>query len=357
MKIATVIGARPQFIKAWPLSRALRAAGCTEHIIHTGQHYDYRMSEVFFQELDIPRPDVNLEVGSGSHGRQTGLMLERIEQAFLARKPDWVLVYGDTNSTLAAAVAAAKLHLPIAHVEAGLRSFNRLMPEEVNRVLTDHVSTLLLCPTRTAVDNLAREGITTGVHQVGDVMLDALCAARDLARTRSGVLTTLGLVPKSYLVATVHRAENTDDPARLRALLGTLAELDLPVVLPLHPRTRGILEKTMPDLLIAARTRIRLVDPLGYLDMVALTAQSRTVLTDSGGLQKEAHWLGVPCITLREETEWVETVQAGANFLVGTSPARIRDAYARTRDLALPLATNGHSAARQIVRLLELGAA
>jgi UDP-GlcNAc3NAcA epimerase len=353
MKIATVIGARPQFIKAWPLSRALRAAGCTEHIIHTGQHYDYQMSEVFFQELDIPRPNVNLEVGSGPHGRQTGLMLERIEQEFVAQKPDWVLVYGDTNSTLAAALAAAKLHLPIVHVEAGLRSFNRRMPEEVNRVLTDHVSALLFCPTPTAVDNLRREGITAGVHLVGDVMLDALCTARELGRTRSRVLATLGLAPKSYLVATVHRAENTDDPARLRALLTTFAQLDRPVVLPLHPRTRGILERTMPDLLAEARHRLRLIDPVGYLDMVTLTADAATVLTDSGGLQKEAFWLGVPCLTLREETEWVETVSAGANFLAGTDPARIQSAYARCRGLALPAANNEQSAAQQIARLLQ----
>jgi len=353
MKITTVIGARPQFIKAWPLSRALRAAGWDEYIVHTGQHYDYQMSEVFFKELDIPRPNANLEVGSGPHGRQTGLMLERIEQEFLARKPDWVLVYGDTNSTLAAAVAAAKLHLRVAHVEAGLRSFNRSMPEEVNRVLTDHVSALLFCPTPTSVENLRREGITAGVHLVGDVMLDALCMARELGRTRSRILAALGLASRSYFLATVHRAENTDDPARLRALLTTFAHLDCPVLLPLHPRTRGILERTMPDLLAEARNRLHLIDPVGYLDMVTLTADAATVLTDSGGLQKEAYWLGVPCITLREETEWVETVAAGANLVTGVARDRIEDALARFRGRRLPVVTNERSAVQAILQLLN----
>lgn len=357
MKIATVIGARPQFIKAWPLSRALRAAGCTEYIVHTGQHYDYQMSEVFFQELDIPRPDANLEVGSGPHGRQTGLMLERIEHEFVTQQPDWVLVYGDTNSTLAAAVAAAKLHLPIAHVEAGLRSFNRRMPEEVNRVLTDHVSTLLLCPTPTSMENLRREGLTEGVHLVGDVMLDALCVARELGRTRSRVLATLGLAPKSYLVATVHRAENTDDPVRLRALLTTFAQLDRPVVLPLHPRTRGILERTMPDLLAEARSRLRLIDPVGYIDMVTLTADAATVLTDSGGLQKEAFWLGVPCITLREETEWIETVATGANIVTGIADEKIRRALVDFHGRRFPVVANERSAVREILRLLGASSA
>ena len=352
MKIVTVIGARPQFIKAWPLSRALRAAGIEEYIIHTGQHYDYLMSEVFFQELDIPKPDCNLEVGSGPHGRQTGLMLDRIEQVLLAQKPDWLLVYGDTNSTVAAALAAAKLHIPVAHVEAGLRSFNRRMPEEVNRVLTDHVSARLFCPTPTAVENLAREGITTGVHQVGDVMLDALTSAKVLADTRSTILATLGLQPQTYAVATVHRAENTDQPDQLRSLLATFASLDLPIVLPIHPRTRHILENTLPEVLAKARSQIRLINPLGYLDMVNLTQHAATVLTDSGGLQKEAFWLGVPCITLREETEWVETVAVGANLLAGTSPDRIQQAWHQLRGRRFSAVANERSAVQSIVPLL-----
>jgi UDP-N-acetylglucosamine 2-epimerase len=327
MQIVTVIGARPQFIKAWPLSRALRAQGIREYIVHTGQHYDYQMSEVFFQELDIPRPDCNLEVGSGSHGRQTGLMLERIEQVLLEQKPQWVLVYGDTNSTIAAALAAAKLHIPVAHVEAGLRSFNRRMPEEINRVVTDHLSELLLCPTPTSVRNLATEGVTRGVHLVGDVMHDALLDAASHPTAAPGTLERLGVAPKSYVAATIHRAENTDNPANLRGILKALGDLEMPAIVPIHPRTRHILEQRMPEDYQAAQQRIRFLEPLGYIDMVRLVQGARAVFTDSGGLQKEAFWLGVPCVTLREETEWVETVSAGANHLAGTSPARIASAW------------------------------
>lgn len=352
MKIVTVIGARPQFIKAWPLSTALRAAGWSERIIHTGQHYDAQMSDVFFEELGIPRPDVNLEVGSGAHGAQTGRMLEKIEQDFLKHKPDWVLVYGDTNSTLAAALAAAKLHVPLAHVEAGLRSFNRRMPEEVNRVLTDHVSQLLFCPTTTSVENLRREGIVSGVHAVGDVMLDALCSAVELAGRRSTILATLGLTRQSYLLATVHRAENTDDPGRLRELLSTFTTCPLPVVLPLHPRTRGILERGMAKELAEAGSKLRLIEPVGYLDMVALTANASTVLTDSGGLQKEAFWLGVPCITLREETEWVETVAAGANVVTGVGREKIHQALADFNGRRFSATANERSAVHEVLRLL-----
>ena len=265
VKIVSVVGARPQFVKAGPVSAALRARH-HEILVHTGQHYDDNMSAVFFQELGIPAPDHHLGIGGGAHGAMTGRMLAAIEEVLLAERPDRVLVYGDTNSTLAAALAAAKLHVQVAHVEAGLRSFNRAMPEEINRVLTDHVSALLLCPSGTAVRNLAAEGITRGVHEVGDVMSDALLAAAAAARARSAVLARLGLDEGGYYLATVHRAENTDDPARLGAILGALGDLDAPVVLPLHPRTRGVIERTG----LAPAPSVRVVEPVGYLDMVRL---------------------------------------------------------------------------------------
>jgi UDP-N-acetylglucosamine 2-epimerase len=273
------------------------------------------MSAVFFEELAIPTPEINLGVGSGRHGEQTAAMLSGIEAVLLAEKPDWTLVYGDTNSTLAGALAAAKLHIPVAHVEAGLRSFNRAMPEEINRLLTDHVSTLLLCPSQAAVDNLAAEGVTGGVHLVGDVMADALLAAQERAAAHSMILEKLGLQPGGYLLATVHRAENTDDPLRLAEILGALQECGETVVFPAHPRTRPRLGPTAANL--------RVIEPVGYLDMVRLEAAARLILTDSGGVQKEAYWLGTPCITLRDETEWVETVQAGWNRLTGADRAAI----------------------------------
>ncbi len=326
MKVLTVVGARPQFVKAWPTSAALRAAGVEEIVVHTGQHYDERMSGQFFTELGLAPPSVNLGVGSGAHGAQTGRMLELIERELEAAKPDWLLVYGDTNSTLSGALAAAKLHIPVAHVEAGLRSFNRRMPEEINRVLTDHVSARLFCPSQKAADNLSREGISAGVHIVGDVMYDALLHFSAVAERQSAIHHTLGLARGNYHLATIHRAENTDDPERLRTLIATLAALDRPCVLPLHPRTRAFLERTggMPH----SRT-LHLLEPVGYLDMLALTRHAHVVFTDSGGLQKEAYWLGTRCITLREETEWVETLQHDWNQLAGTDPARIRAAFQR----------------------------
>lgn len=322
MKILTVVGARPQFIKAAPLSRALRQSGYTEFLVHTGQHYDHAMSEVFFDELQMAPPDLNLEVGSGSQGWQTGQMLAAVENTIQQQAPDCVLVYGDTNSTLAGALAACKLHIPIAHVEAGLRSFNRSMPEEHNRVLTDHCSDLLLCPTQTAVDNLTNEGIRSGVHLVGDVMMDSLLFASQQAKSRSKILSQLGFSENSYLLATVHRAENTDNIERLSNILSAFNNLVEPVVLPLHPRTRKALE--LLDYIPAPH--VRLIDPVGYLDMVQLEQAARIILTDSGGVQKEAYWLGVPCITLRNETEWVETVKAKWNILVGAESERIVDA-------------------------------
>ncbi|WP_210485557.1 non-hydrolyzing UDP-N-acetylglucosamine 2-epimerase [Microvirga antarctica] len=313
LSVLTVVGARPQFIKAAPVSHALAAHGnIREILVHTGQHFDAAMSDVFFQELDIPPPAHNLEVNSLGHGAMTGRMLEKLEEVMIAEKPDWVLIYGDTNSTVAGALAAAKLHIPVAHVEAGLRSFNRKMPEEINRVMADHVSNLLLCPTRTAVANLAREGITHGVHHVGDVMYDVTIAAVERARERSDILTRHGLTPKTYAVATIHRAENTDDPAQLAKVIAWLSERgkDTPIVMPLHPRTRKLMEKSGLN-----PAGIRIIEPLGYLDMAWLTHNSAAVFTDSGGLQKEAYFHRVPCVTLRDETEWVETVQAGWNRL------------------------------------------
>lgn len=329
LKILTVVGARPQLVKAAMLSRAVAqhnrqpsGTPVCEEIIHTGQHYDPAMSQVFFDEMQIPRPSVNLAVGSGRHGETTGRMLAGIEREILDRKPDWVLVYGDTNSTLAAALAAVKLHVPVVHVEAGLRSFNREMPEEINRVLTDHVSALLFCPTRAALSNLAAEGITEGVHHVGDVMYDAALAFGKVARERSSILAQLELEPKQYCLATVHRAENTDDRQRLAGILHGLDELaaTCPVVLPLHPRTRKCIQQHgLED----RCGRIRTIHPVPFLDMVQLEQEAKTILTDSGGVQKEACFHGVPCVTLRDQTEWVETVEAGWNQVVGADPARI----------------------------------
>ncbi|MDN7025472.1 UDP-N-acetylglucosamine 2-epimerase (non-hydrolyzing) [Methanoculleus sp. FWC-SCC1] len=325
MKIVSVVGARPQFIKCAPVSRELRRRH-EEVLVHTGQHYDHGMSDVFFEELSIPKPDYNLHIGSGNQGQQTGAMLAAIEDVLLKEKPDWVLVYGDTNSTLAGALAAAKLHIPVAHVEAGLRSFDRAMPEEINRVLTDHVSDLLFCPTETAVKNLAAEGITRGVHHVGDVMLDALLYNRTIAEERSQILATLDLTEKGYLVATVHRQSNTDDPRALGSIVDAFTALDEPLVLPLHPRTAKYLREYNLYDRLAAAPHVRIVEPLGYLDMLQLLAGARLVLTDSGGVQKEAYMLEVPCVTLRENTEWVETVEDGWNVLVGTDTAAITDA-------------------------------
>lgn len=320
MKIVTIIGARPQFIKAAAVSRLLRRQH-TEILVHTGQHYDSNMSDVFFEELVIPRPEVHLNIGSGSHGVQTGAMLAKIEAVLNSERPDWVLVYGDTNSTLAGALAAAKLHIPIAHVEAGLRSFNRAMPEEVNRVLTDHVSNCLLCPSQTAVDNLAVEGIKKNVYMVGDVMYDALLFGITQASQNATILSDLGLQPGRYLLATVHRAENTDDPNRLCEILSAFNQIDTPVIFPVHPRTRARLNQLSTQAPIAPH--VRLIDPVGYLDMVTLEQSAQMILTDSGGIQKEAYWLGVPCVTMRDETEWVETVKLGCNILVGASAKQI----------------------------------
>lgn len=322
MKIVSIVGARPQFIKAAALSRVLRQRH-QEILVHTGQHYDYEMSGIFFDGLDLPAPDVNLEVGSSSHGAQTGAMLKGIEDVLLAERPDCLLIYGDTNSTLAGALAASKLGVPVAHVEAGLRSFNRRMPEEINRVVADHLSDVLFCPSPAAVRNLANEGITGKAHLVGDVMLDVLNWAKQrLASKPSEILTQLGKTRQGYLLATVHRGENTDDLARLTSILNAFNALDEPIVFPVHPRAK----KMINDAGCGIKPHVLLIDPVGYLDMVALTSAARMVLTDSGGLQKEAYWLHVPCLTMRNETEWVETVDAGWNTLVGSDCDRIVEA-------------------------------
>ena len=307
VKILTVVGARPQFIKAAAVSRVLRQAH-VEVLVHTGQHYDRDMSERFFEELDIPRPDYELGVGSGGHGWQTGQMLIRLEEVLLKERPDWTLVYGDTNSTLAGALAAAKLGVRVAHVEAGLRSFNRTMPEEHNRVLTDHCSDLLFCPTASSAEQLGREGVTSGVHVVGDVMYDAALQFAAVARERSNILQRLGVRQSGYALATLHRPYNVDDPERLSGVLDALNRLELPVVFPVHPRTRARLAGRETG-------RLRLIDPVGYLDMLALEQNAALILTDSGGVQKEAYFFATPCITLRPETEWLETVAAGWNRL------------------------------------------
>jgi UDP-N-acetylglucosamine 2-epimerase len=354
MKILTVVGARPQFIKAAPVSRALQAAGIDEFLVHTGQHYDANMSQIFFDELGIPRPDINLGVGSGSHGRQTGEMLIRLEEVMMTERPDWALVYGDTNSTIAAALAAVKLHIPIAHVEAGLRSFNRDMPEEHNRVLTDHCADLLLCPTQTAVDNLSNEGVTRGVHLTGDVMYDAALMFGQQARRQSDVLSRLGLESKGYLLATIHRPHNTDYPERLAGILDAFGQLDAPVILPIHPRTRKKIADLGLDVDELAARGVRIIDPVGYLDMLLLEQNARLILTDSGGIQKEAYFFQIPCITLRNDTEWWETVDAGWNVLVGWDADKLVEAVHTLAPEGAPpsLFGDGH-AAEKIVELLQ----
>jgi UDP-GlcNAc3NAcA epimerase len=358
MKVASIVGARPQFIKAAVVSRALREGGAEEVLIHTGQHYDANMSDVFFQELEIPSPDHHLGIGSASHGAQTGLMLQGIEAVLVRNRPDCVLVYGDTNSTLAGALAAVKLHLTVAHVEAGLRSFNRRMPEEINRVLTDHSSDLLFAPTDTAVSVLRREGIPDQrIYQVGDVMYDAALHYAKKADEKSQILQQLGLNKGRYLLATVHRAENTDEETRLRNLFAAFEHIaiKLPVIVPVHPRTRaalqaiGMLEKVFHG--------IRLIEPLGYLDMVMLERNARLIITDSGGVQKEAFFYRVPCVTVREETEWPELVEVGWNRLAAPTSAHritstVEEALRCDPAPAANLYGDGHSAGA-IARILQ----
>jgi UDP-N-acetylglucosamine 2-epimerase (non-hydrolysing) len=319
MEIASIVGARPNFIKCAPLSRELRKE-FDEILIHTGQHYDYEMNKVFFDELKIPEPDYHLGVGSGSHGYQTGEMLKRIEEVLIKEKPDLVLVFGDTNSTLAGALAASKLHIKVGHIEAGLRSFDKKMPEEINRILTDHCSDLLFCPTETAVRNLEGEGVTKGVYLTGDVMVDAIKENIKIAEKKSKILGELGLRLKEYYLTTLHRAENTDDESNLRNIVDALCEIEK-LVFPCHPRTEKCLKQF--GLRDKLTREVMVIKPVGYLDMLMLEKDAKKILTDSGGVQKEAYIFKVPCITLRGNTEWVETIKDGWNVLVGANKEKI----------------------------------
>jgi len=381
MKIATIVGARPQFIKAAVISRAISQSNklVTEVIVHTGQHYDRNMSDVFFEEMGIPRPDYFLDINGLSHGAMTGQMLEKVEEVLVKEKPDIVLVYGDTNTTLAGALAAAKLHIPVAHVEAGLRSFNRRMPEEINRVLTDHIANILFCPTQQAVENLKDEGIgiesssarklvssspnqtislsamsyalPPTVALVGDVMYDSVLFNLKIAEKKSKIIENLDLKSKAYALATVHRAENTNDSHRLQAIFEALEKISaegLRVVLPLHPRTRKFF-----DALRFSDTKIKIIEPVSYLDMLQLEQQAQLILTDSGGVQKEAYWMKVPCITLRDETEWIETVEAGWNILAGADRDKIiESAHADHSPSAQYSAYGDGKAGEKIVNIL-----
>jgi len=398
MKVIDMVGARPQFIKLAPILKAVERHNqnhpdrpIQEILVHTGQHYDYKMSQVFFDELGLKAPDYHLGVGSGTHGYQTGEMLKRIEEVLLKENPDIVMVYGDTNSTLAGALAAAKLHIPVAHVEAGLRSFNKKMPEEINRVLTDHISTFLFCPTKTAVENLRREGFTNVLNSghlpflssappsltpypwsypwvinTGDVMYDAVLLYGKLSEERSRILKKVGLEPRAYALATIHRAENTDDPERLKAIfqgLVAIAQEGFAVIVPLHPRTRHALSSLSPTPYPPPLTpspstpNIKNNDPVSYLDMLVLEKNARVILTDSGGVQKEAFFFHVPCVTLREETEWVETAEAGSNTLVSCDPERIFWAAIEAKtgtESAWPYG-DGRAAERVLMAVLNAG--
>lgn len=354
-KIITIVGARPQFVKAATLSRQFLLHGVDEKIVHTGQHFDANMSDVFFTEMEIPKPAYNLDIHGVSHGAMTGRMLEGIEKILLDEKPDGVLVYGDTNSTLAGALAASKLHIPVVHVEAGLRSFNMRMPEEINRILTDRISTLLLCPTDTAVNNLKREGFEHFDIQIvknGDVMQDAALFYAAKAEEKSDILKKNNL--PQFVLATIHRQENTDSPENLSGIVAALNEIHrhTPVVVPLHPRTRHILKEKniVPE--------FKIIAPVGYFDMIMLLKNCELVITDSGGVQKEAFFFRKNCITMREETEWVELVENGFNILTGSNTANILDAYGRsirkTPDFSMNLYGNGQAAERAVKEILKL---
>jgi UDP-N-acetylglucosamine 2-epimerase len=334
IKIATVIGARPQFIKAASLSRYIKKISNSinnnlinlqEIIIHTGQHYDFNMNDTFFNELELPKPDYNLGIGSDTHARQTGRMMIELENILLSEKPDYVLIYGDTNSTIAGSLTAVKMDIPLAHVEAGLRSYDRKMPEEVNRVVSDTVSTLLFCPTDVAVTNLKKEGITKNVHNVGDIMLETYQYYKDKAEKSSKILKVLGLKPKKYFLCTIHRVSNTDNKNNLKNILVGLSESKKQIILPIHPRTKKIIEQNQ-DIKDLIGGNINIIDPIGYFDMIMLEKNARKIITDSGGVQKEAYFNKVPCITLRENTEWVETIHNGVNILAGIVPENITEA-------------------------------
>ena len=354
-KIITVVGARPQFIKAATLSRQFKLLGIEEKIIHTGQHFDANMSEIFFDEMEIPKPAYQLDIHGVSHGAMTGRMLEGIEKILMTEKPDGVLVYGDTNSTLAGALAAAKLHIPVIHVEAGLRSFNMEMPEEINRILTDRISNALFCPTDTAVNNLMREGfdnIPVQIIKNGDVMQDAAMYYADKAQLKSDIIRKAGL--NKFVLATIHRQENTDNPENLKNIIEGLNAIhkEIPVVVPMHPRTRNILAQNyqLPDFTI--------IDPVGYFDMIMLLKSCEMVITDSGGVQKEAFFFAKHCITLREQTEWVELVDKGFNLLVGSDIDKLRDAFdffrTKKSDFSINLYGNGKAAEMAAAEIFKM---
>jgi len=353
VRVLSVIGARPQFIKAALLSAELERRGVQEILVHTGQHYDYRMSEIFFEQLHIPQPAHFLEVGSANHGAQTGEMMKRLEPIIIKTDPDWVIVYGDTNSTLAGAMVAAKLNVPVAHVEAGLRSFNRTMPEEINRIVADHVSTLLLVPNESSARQLLTEGISSGVAVVGDLMIDLVKSVAASLPPSPAVLAKFELQGKQYGVVTIHRASNTDDTEAFARIVSGLRKTEMPLIFPVHPRTKALAEK----LGVGRDDNIVLCDPLSYFDMVGLLVHAHVVCTDSGGIQKEAFALRVPCVTLRDETEWNETLTEGWNVLTGTSPEFIAKAAMRAKPSSLPKAHGEPNCSARIVdRLLGLTA-
>ncbi|NQT64069.1 MAG: UDP-N-acetylglucosamine 2-epimerase (non-hydrolyzing) [Candidatus Marinimicrobia bacterium] len=350
MKIVTIIGARPQFVKASAISKALRQAGHTEILVNTGQHYDDNMARIFFEEMGIPKPDYDLGVGSGTHASQTAGSLVGIEEILINEKPDFIIVFGDTNATVAGALAAAKLHIKIAHIEAGLRSYNRDMPEEINRIVTDVLSNLLFVPTQVASDNLKKEGITAGIHIVGDAMVDTLMTYTRIAEQKSCILNDLKLEKNKFLLMTIHRPSNADHDDRLLSILQEVLKIDLPVIFPIHPRSRARVEK----LISQTAGNIRIIDPVGYLDMMMLEKYSKIIITDSGGVQKEAYLHKTPCLTVRGETEWVETVRDGWNYIVGDHLEKIS---ILSNDFPEPKEWNphygdGHSSGK-IVRLLE----
>ncbi|HEX7975742.1 MAG TPA: UDP-N-acetylglucosamine 2-epimerase (non-hydrolyzing) [Anaerolineales bacterium] len=351
MKIISIVGARPEFIQAMPVSRVLYPEHL-EILVHTGQHYDYRMSQAFFEELDIPAPHYNLAVGSGSQARQAAQIITRLEKVLLQERPDLVIVRGDTNSTLAAVLAASKLHIPTAHIEAGERSFDRRMPEEINRVVADSLSDLHFCVSQAAVCHLAGEGITESVHLVGDVMLDAMLQVLPVSRRRSAILQKLGVQPHQFALVTVHRAANTDDPDRLDGIIRALNRVPETVVFPVHPRTA----KALAQMGASLSENVRLIEPVGYLDMMMLEANARMIATDSGGVQREAYFLEIPCLTLRDETEWLDTVAAGWNLLVGADPERILDAWCSFQPpVAHPAIFGDGAAALRIAQVLNRG--